>query len=60
MYKYTIEAFDKSDMGKLNVIRIVVEATTDEEAIERASAIKQRTEYAIVSIEETSREFKKG
>lgn len=52
MYKYTVEAYDESDMGKLNTIHIVVQATSEEEAMQRAAAIKQRTNYAIVGIEE--------
>lgn len=60
MYKYTVEAYDESDMGKLNIIHIVVQAKDEAEAMERAAKIKQRTNYAIVGIEELSREFKKG
>lgn len=52
MYKYTVEAFDESDMGKLNVIHIVVQAADEEQAMARAAQIKQRTTYAIVGIEE--------
>lgn len=60
MYKYTVEAFDETDIGKINVILIVVQAKGEAEAIERASKIKQRTRYSIVGIEELSREIKKG
>ena len=52
MYKYTVEAFDESDMGKLNIIHIVVQATSEENAMARAAEIKQRTNYAVVGIEE--------
>lgn len=52
MYKYTVEAFDESDMGKLNIIHIVVQAKDEADAMERAAQIKQRTNYAIVGIEE--------
>lgn len=60
MYKYTVEAYDESDIGKLNVIMIVVQAKDEAEAIERAKLIKVRTNYSVVGIEELSREFKKG
>ncbi len=59
MYKFTVEAYDSSDMGKLNIIHIVVQAADEAEAIERAKTIKQRSNYSIVGIEEL-REFKKG
>jgi hypothetical protein len=52
MFKYTVEAFDESDVGKLNIIHIVVQAGSEEDAIDRARNIKQRTTYAIVGIEE--------
>jgi hypothetical protein len=52
MYKYTVEAFDESDMGKLNIIHIVVQAADEEQAMARAAQIKQRTNYAVVGIEE--------
>ncbi len=54
MYKYTVEAFDESDVGKLNIIHIVVQAASEEDAVERARTIKQRTTYSIVGIEELS------
>lgn len=64
MYKYTVEAFDQSDLGKINIIHITVYAGNDDEAIERAKTIRQRTTYAIVGIEELSGdkrpEIKKG
>jgi len=60
MNKYTIEAFDESDLGKLNLINIVVQAKTEEEALERAAKIKGRTNYSITHIEELDREIKKG
>ena len=52
MYKYTVEAFDQSDIGKVNIIHIVVQAADEAGAIERAGQIKERTNYAIVGIEE--------
>lgn len=52
MYKYTVEAYDESDLGKLNGILIVVKAHREDEAIKRAQQIKQRTNYNIVGIEE--------
>lgn len=54
MYKYTVEAFDQSDMGKLNIIHIVVQAADEAQAMERAAQIKERTNYAVVGIEELS------
>ena len=64
MYKYTVEAFDQSDMGKLNIIHIVVQAEDEEQAMARAAQIKQRTNYAVVGIEELTGdqrpELKKG
>jgi len=52
MFKYTVEAYDESDMGKLNIIHVTVYAKDEAGAIERAKAIKQRTTYSIVGIEE--------
>lgn len=52
MYKYTVQAFDESDVGKLNVIHIVVQAGSEEDAIERAKTIKERSTYSIIGIEE--------
>ena len=54
MYKYTVEAYDQTDLGKLNIIHITVTAADEAEAIDRAKAIKQRTTYAVVGIEELS------
>lgn len=52
MFKYTVEAYDESDLGKINIIHVTVYAKGEAEAIERAKAIKQRTTYSIVGIEE--------
>ena len=52
MYKYTVEDYDQTDLGKLNSIHITVYAADEAQAIERAKAIKDRTDYAIVGIEE--------
>ena len=52
MFKYTVEAYDESDLGKINIIHVTVYAKCEAEAIERAKAIKQRTTYSIVGIEE--------
>lgn len=60
MYKYTVEAYDQSDIGKFNIISIVVQAVDEAEAIKRAATIKVRTNYSVVGIEELSREIKKG
>lgn len=51
MYKYTVQAFNESDLGKLAVINIVVTASSEEEALEKAKAIKERTTYSIIGIE---------
>lgn len=64
MYKYTVEAYDESDLGKVNIIHITVYAADDSDAVERAKTIRNRTTYAIVGIEELSGdkrpEIKKG
>jgi len=52
MFKYTVEAYDESDLGKINIIHVTVYPKGEAEAIERAKAIKQRTTYSIVGIEE--------
>lgn len=51
MYKYTVQAFNESDLGKLAVINIVVTASDEAEALEKAKAIKERTTYSIIGIE---------
>lgn len=51
MYKYTVQAFNESDLGKLAIINIVVTASTEEEALEKAKQIKERTTYSIIGIE---------
>jgi hypothetical protein len=51
MYKYTVQAFNESDLGKLAVINIVVTAATEEEALEKAKTIKERTTYSVIGIE---------
>ena len=54
MYKFTVEAYDQSDLGKLNVVHITVYAETEDAAIERARTIRERTTYSVVGIEELS------
>jgi len=51
MYKYTVQAFNESDLGKLAVINIVVTAANETEALEKAKQIKERTTYSIIGIE---------
>ena len=51
MYKYTVQAFNESDLGKLAVINIVVTAASEEEALEKAKTIKERTTYSVIGIE---------
>ncbi len=51
MFKYTVQAFNESDLGKLAVINIVVTASSEEEALEKARQIKERTDYSIIGIE---------
>ena len=51
MYKYTVQAFNESDIGKLAVINIVVTASSEAEALEKAKQIKERSNYSIVGIE---------
>lgn len=51
MYKYTVQAFNESDLGKLAVINIVVTASDEAEALEKAKQIKERTTYSIIGIE---------
>lgn len=60
MYEYQIQAFDKSDLGKVNVITITVQARTEDEAIEKAKTIKERTDYSVIAIKDLGKEFKKG
>lgn len=52
MYKFTVEAYDESDLGKLNIVHITVYAETEDAAIERAKTIRQRTTYSVTGIEE--------
>jgi len=51
MYKYTVQAFNESDLGKLAVINIVVTAADEAEALEKAKQIKERTTYSVIGIE---------
>lgn len=60
MYEYTIQAFDKTEVGNVNVIEITVTANTDDEAVEKAKKIRDRSDYAIIAIREQGKEFKKG
>jgi hypothetical protein len=64
MYKYTVQAFNESDLGKLAVINIVVTAANEQEALEKAKQIKERTTYSIIGIEvlegDTRPQIKKG
>lgn len=60
MFEYTIQAYDQTDMGKVNVIHITVTARTEDEAIVKAKALKERTDYAVTAIKDLGKEFKKG
>lgn len=52
IYKYTVEAYNDSPMGKLDAVSIVVHASDDSQAFEKAAKIKQRQSYNISKIEE--------
>jgi len=54
MYKFTVQAYDESDLGKLNIVDITVYAEDEATAIERAKTIRQRTTYSVIGIEELS------
>lgn len=60
MYEYTIQAYDQTDLGKVNAIELVVCANTDEDAIEKAQKLKARQQYSIVRVKELSNKLKKG
>lgn len=64
MFKYTVQAFNESDLGKLAIINIVVTAASEAEALEKAKQIKERTTYSIIGIEvlegDTRPQIKKG
>lgn len=60
MYEYTIQAFNSGDLGKVDVIQITVQARTDEEAIEKAKKLKERSDYSVIAIKDVGKEFKKG
>ncbi len=52
MYKYTVESYNSSDIGKLDAITITVLAADKEDAIKRAKQIELRTNYSVIGIEE--------
>lgn len=60
MFEYTIQAYDKTDLGKVNAIQITVEARTKEAAIEHAKGIEARTDYAVIAVKDLGGEFKKA
>jgi hypothetical protein len=52
MNKYTIEAFNVTPIGGVNVIRVVVQAKSEDEAMIRARKLVVRSDYSVVCIEE--------
>lgn len=51
MNRYTIEAYNDTDLGKSNMMIVVVSASSEAEAIEKASKIVERTSYSVKIIE---------
>lgn len=60
MYEYTIQAYDQTDLGKVNSVELVVCANTDEDAIEKAQKLKARQQYSVIRVKELSNKLKKG
>lgn len=52
MYKYLIQAYNETDYGPANEIRIRVMAPNETAAVERAKQIAVRASYAILEIED--------
>lgn len=54
-FEYTIDAYSKDNWGNVSgPIQVVVEANTDDEAIENAKGIVQRETYTVVRIRQLS------
>ena len=59
-YRYTVDAWNKDQWHNVdNVIQIVVNAHSPEEAVERAKVIEARTDYKVVRVEEQNPYFTK-
>ncbi len=52
MYKYLIQAYNDTDYGPANEIRIKVQASDEAQAIERAKTIAIRSNYSVLEIED--------
>jgi hypothetical protein len=59
MFEYSIQAYDETDLGKVNVIQVTVQARTKDAAIEHAKQIESRTNYSVTGIKDLGGEFKK-
>ena len=58
MRKYTVEAYDDwfgKELKKYNIIQIIVNAITDQIAIDKAKQIVERENYRIIKIEEVEK-----
>lgn len=60
MFEYTVQAFDKTEVGNVNVIQITVTAHSESDAIAKAMKIQKRSAYSVIAIRELGKEFKKG
>ncbi len=54
MYKFTIDAFDMTDLGAVNRISITVQAANKEAALARAAEIEPRSNYSVTGVEDLS------
>lgn len=55
MFKYTIDAYDADQFGKVtSIIQLVVRAASEGDALERAAKIAARGNYKVVCIEDIS------
>lgn len=60
MFEYQIQAYDQTDLGKVNAIQVTVEARTEAAAIAHAKQIAARSNYSITGIKDLGGEFKKA
>ena len=52
MFKYLIQAYNDTQLGAVNEIRIRVVAPNEDAAIERAKQIQVRSHYSVLEIED--------
>lgn len=51
MFKYKVQAYDDTQYGPVHEMMVVVTASTEADAIEKAKKVVERTSYSIVEIE---------